>query len=76
MTERKQIRVNDWNRTQWASSKNVSAPADATPRWSLWEWASALPEANAPEPGQGDSALSGFGRNPSGQHWVPTSSSR
>jgi hypothetical protein len=58
-----------WDRRQWASDSMTIAPAATAPRWSLWQWVGKKPRVTC-ELGSGDGGLSGFGHNPSGQHWA------
>jgi hypothetical protein len=69
MNTRESIVTNDWDRREWASSPRATS-IGASPRWTLWEWASVQRPRTAGDPGVGASALSGFGHNPSGQHWA------
>lgn len=61
-----------WDRRQWADGSTAIPPAETGPRWSLWQWVGQRPSERE-RLGVGDSALSGFGHNPSGQHWAEAS---
>jgi hypothetical protein len=69
MTTRTTSEVETWDRRQWASSDEVRR-APSVAHWSLWEWVGELPPTSMTQPGDGGSGLSGFGHNPSGQHWA------
>jgi hypothetical protein len=69
MSTREPIAAIDWDRHQWANSTRATR-TKMSPRWSLWQWASVRRPRSAVALGLGESALSGFGHNPGGQHWV------
>ena len=58
-----------WDRREWAGGSTSIPPAETGPRWSLWQWVGQRPSERE-RLGVGDSAFSGFGHNPSGQHWA------
>jgi hypothetical protein len=69
MTEQRRKVTDEWDLTQWASVGAQPARADNTQRWTLWEWASTPYTPTLLHIAVGDSALSGYGHNPSGQRW-------
>lgn len=58
-----------WDGSQWAGVDSLVEPADGIPRWTHHQWAGAQ-RTSDDRLARGDSALSGFGHNPSANRWV------
>lgn len=65
----------EWSRYQWAGVYPIPADPEA-PRWNLIEWVGdqgqgpAGPAIDPADALKSDSGFSGFGHNPSGNHWA------
>jgi hypothetical protein len=58
-----------WDAAEWASTDRP-APVRDVAMWNLWQWVGTPRPDSAPINARGDSARSGSGHNPSGQHWA------
>jgi hypothetical protein len=69
MTTEATALTTDWDAAEWANTDRPAPARDVT-KWSLWQWVGTPRPEGAPIDGRGDSGFSGFGHNPSGQHWA------
>lgn len=67
--------ASDWDSTEWASIERTDQAQEVS-KWTFWQWAGVTPRNDQAAYGRGESALSGWGHNPSGNHWAQGYGSR